>query len=191
MWALRRGISGIEGRSRSRNKLTPYATARGPGFSESYDRYDANPPGTFRTRGIVIVVSKKPAPGKLWVFCADALDRDATVDLALLANGYSIVTPPITMQAGMVRAQWDETYRTMVDNGFSKTPAMEATGAKGGEMYAWATANPEKISSIYARNLTLHSLMSPAPVIDNLVTWGLSPKPAFRVFTIAVARIPR
>jgi len=150
------------------NEEQTYATARGPGFTESYDRYDANPTGTFRTRGMAIVVPKNPAPGKPWIFRADALDRDSTVDLALLAKGYAIVMPPITTQAGMVREQWDETYKTMVDNGFSKTPAMEATGAKGGEMYAWATANPEKVSAIYARNPTLRSLMSPTPPIDNL-----------------------
>jgi hypothetical protein len=117
---------------------------------------------------MAIVVPKEPVQGKPWVFRADAIDRNSTVDLALLAKGYHIVTPPLTAQAGMVQQQWDETYKTMVDNGFSKTPAMEATGAKGGEMYAWAIANPEKVSSIYARNPSMHSLMSQSAPIDNL-----------------------
>lgn len=150
------------------DKEKTYATARGPGFTESYDRYDANPSGTFRTSGMAIVVPKNPAAGKPWVFRANAIDRDSTVDLALLAKGYHIVTPPITTQAGEVQEQWDETYKTMVDNGFSKTPAMEATGAKGGEMYAWAIANPDKVSSIYARDPSMHSLMSKSAPIDNL-----------------------
>ena len=117
---------------------------------------------------MAIVVPKNPAPGKPWIFRADAIDRNSTVDLALLAKGYFIVTPPLTTQAGMAQQQWDETYKTLVENGFSKMPAMEATGAKGGEMYAWAIANPDKVSSLYARNPSMHSLMSQSPVIDNL-----------------------
>jgi hypothetical protein len=63
---------------------------------------------------MAIVIPKTPAPGKPWVFRADAIDRNATVDLALLAKGYHTVTPPVTRQSGMVQQQWDETYKTMV-----------------------------------------------------------------------------
>ena len=45
---------------------------------------------------------------------------------------------------------------------------MEGTGAKAGESYAWAIANPDKVSAIYARNPVLRSKMSKTPVIDNL-----------------------
>ena len=85
------------------NEESTYATARGPGFTESYDRYDAARTGTFQTGGMAIVVPRNVAPGKPWVFRADAIDRNATVDLALLAKGYHIVTPPLTGQSGMVR----------------------------------------------------------------------------------------
>jgi hypothetical protein len=145
-----------------------YATARGPGFTESYDRYDAARSGTFRSAGMAIVVPRNVAPGKPWVFRADAIDRNATVDQALLAKGFHIVTPPLTAQSGMVQQQWDETYRILVDNGFSKKPVMEGTGANAGEVYAWAIANPDKVSCIYARNPTLRSLMTKSPPIDNL-----------------------
>jgi hypothetical protein len=145
-----------------------YAIARGPGFTETYDRYDASPSGTFKTAGMAIIVPNKSAPGKPWVFRANAIDRNATVDLALLAKGFHIVTPPLTAQSGMVKKQWDETYKMLVDNGFSKKPAVEGTGANAGEVYAWAIANPDQVSCIYARNPSLHSLMTEAPPIDNL-----------------------
>jgi pimeloyl-ACP methyl ester carboxylesterase len=145
-----------------------YATARGPGFTESYDRYDAAPTGNFKAAGIAIIVPRNMAPGKPWVFRANAIDRDATVDLALLARGFHIVTPPLSAQAGMLQQQWDETYKTLVDNGFSKKAVMEAIGANAGELYAWAIANPDKVSSIYARNPSLRSLMARSPPIDNL-----------------------
>ncbi|MGA2115505.1 MAG: alpha/beta hydrolase, partial [Bryobacteraceae bacterium] len=145
-----------------------YATARGPGFTESYDRYDANRSGTFRSGGMAIVVPRNVAPGKPWVFRADAIDRNATVDLALLAKGFHIVTPPLTAQSGMVQQEWDETYKMLVDSGFSTKPVMEGTGANAGEAYAWAIANPDKVSCIYARNPSLRSLMTKTPPIDNL-----------------------
>jgi hypothetical protein len=137
-----------------------YATARGPGFTETYDRYDAGSSGTFKSAGMAIIVPKKPAEGKPWVFRANAIDRDATVDLALLAKGFHVVTPPLTAQSGMVKKQWDETYKMLVDSAFSKKPAMEGTGASAGEVYAWAIANPDQVSCIYARNPSLHSLMT-------------------------------
>jgi pimeloyl-ACP methyl ester carboxylesterase len=45
---------------------------------------------------------------------------------------------------------------------------MEGTGAKAGESYAWAIANPDKVSVICVRNPLLRSLMSTTPPIDNL-----------------------
>ena len=156
-----------------------YATARGPGFTESYDRYDASPSGTFHTAGMAIIVPRNVAPGKPWVFRAGAIDRNATVDLALLAKGFHIVIPPLTAQAGMVQQQWDETYKILTDSGFSKKPVMEGIGANAGESYAWAIANPDKVSCIYARNPSLHSLMAKSPPIDNLAPLAKAGIPIF------------
>jgi hypothetical protein len=113
-----------------------------------------------------IVVPEKPAPGKLWVFHPSFLERDSTVALALLAKGYYIVQPPIS-GSGAVQKKWDEVYKLMVDNGFAKKVVMEGTGAKAGESYAWAIANPDKVSVIYARNPLMRSLMSNMPPIGN------------------------
>src|SRR5260370_821476 len=44
-----------------------YATARGPGFTESYDRYDAARSATFRSAGMAIVVPRNVSPRKPWV----------------------------------------------------------------------------------------------------------------------------
>jgi pimeloyl-ACP methyl ester carboxylesterase len=145
-----------------------YATVRGPGFTESYDRYEAGRSGTFGTAGMSIVVPKTVAPGRPWVLRAGALDRNATVDLALLAKGFHIVTPPLTAQSGMVQQQWNDLYRMLVDHGFSRKPVLEGTAANAGEAYAWAIANPDKVSSIYARNPSMGSLMTKSPPIDNL-----------------------
>ena len=77
-----------------------------------------------------------------------------------------IVLPPIS-PSGAVRRVDDVVYHRMVDNGFSKKVVMEGTGAKAGESYAWAIANPDKVSVIYARNPLMRSLMSKTPPIEN------------------------
>ena len=102
---------------------------------------------------------KSAAPGKPWVFTGDAIERDATVEQALLAKGYHIliVSP---LGSGFTQKQWDDAYKLLVDNGFSNKPVLKGTGAKAGEAYAWAVANPDKVSCLYARNPLIKSLMA-------------------------------
>lgn len=145
-----------------------FATCRGPGFVECYDRYDARTGSPWGLAGIAVIVPKSAAAAKPWVFRANAIPRDAVVDQALLAKGYTIVIAPLTAQAGAVREQWDATYKAMIDHGYSAKPVMEGTGAAAGEAYAWAIENPTKVSCIIAENPTLHSLMSKPPAMEHL-----------------------
>ena len=69
----------------------------------------------------------------------------------------------------MVQQQWDETYKTLVDNGFSMKPVMEGTGGEGRRIICLGNCvNPDKVSCIYARNPSLRSLVAKSPPIDNL-----------------------
>src|SRR6267154_531189 len=146
-----------------------YATARGPGFTECYDRYDGPTSGKFRMGGMSIIVPKTVAPGKPWVFTGDPIERDATVEQALLAKGYQLLILS-HLGSGMTQKQWNDAYHLLVDNGFSTKPVLKGTGPKAGEAYAWAVADPGKVSCIYARNPYMHSLMAgEAQPIDNLV----------------------
>jgi len=145
-----------------------YAMARGPGFTPCYDRYDAPGSGTFKTGGMSIIVPNTVAPGKPWVLTGDPIERDASVEQALLAKGYHVVTVAPT-GSGMSRKDWDDTYKLLVNSGFSKKPVLKGTGPKAAESYAWAVANPDKVSCIYARNPFMHSLMAgKEQPIDNL-----------------------
>ena len=68
-----------------------------------------------------------------------------------MAKGYHvlIVSP---LESGFTHKQWDDVYKLLVENGFSKKPVLKGIGAKAGEAYAWAVGNPDKVSAIYARN---------------------------------------
>ena len=139
---------------------------RGPGYVPTYDRYDGPGTGNFHADAMSIVVPQNPAAGQaVGVPSELSPSRGSAVALALLAKGYYIVLPPISA-LGAVQKEWDEVYNRMVDNGFAKKVVMEGTGAKAGESYAWAIANPDKVSVIYARNPLMRSLMSKTPPID-------------------------
>jgi hypothetical protein len=45
---------------------------------------------------------------------------------------------------------------------------MEGAGAAAGEVYAWAMANPDKVSCIYGENPIMHSNLSKIPLLDSL-----------------------
>ena len=145
-----------------------YANCRGPGFVECYDRYDEPTPSQWGLTGLAVIVPRSAAPGKPWVFRADAITRDAVIDQALLARGFHIVIPPITAQSGAMRTQWDNAYQLMTGHGFSKKPVLEGTGTAAGEAYAWAIENPDKVACIVGRNPALRSLMSNTSPLENL-----------------------
>ncbi len=145
-----------------------YVTCRGPGFTECYDRYDARSESQWGLAAMAVIVPRTIAPGKPWVFRADSIGRDATVDQALLARGFHIVVAPLVAQAGPLRKEWDATYKALVERGFSRKPVMEGAGTAAGEAYAWAIENPDKVSCIYGENPAFHSLMTKTPPLDHL-----------------------
>jgi hypothetical protein len=142
-------------------------TCRGPIFTGCYNRYEFNLKGV--QGSITIITPKTAAPGKPWVYRAGFVERTATVDLALLAKGFHIVTGPVPYNAdGPIRADWDTVYQHLVDAGFSRKPVMEGAGAAAGVVYAWAIGNPGKVSCIYGENPVLRNAMSMTSLIDNL-----------------------
>ena len=146
-----------------------YANCGGPGFVECYDRYDETTSSQWGVTGVSVIVPKTVAPGKPWVFRADAITRrDDALDQALLARGFHIVIPPLTAQSGAVLTQWNNAYRLMIDHGFSKKPVMEGSGTAAGEACAWAIENPDKVTCIVGRNPALRSLMTKIAPLENL-----------------------
>jgi len=144
-----------------------FITYRGSQFVECYNRYTFELPGV--EGSITVIEPTKPAQGMPWVFRADFVPRESTVDLALLAKGFHIVTGPVPYNAdGPNRAHWDAVYNHLIAHGFSANPAMAGAGGAAGDAYVWAIQNPGKVSCIYAENPLLRSTMSKTPILDNL-----------------------
>jgi pimeloyl-ACP methyl ester carboxylesterase len=144
-----------------------YVTRRGPEFAGSYERYEITQAGV---EGFFTVIAPKTAAaGKPWVFRADFVTRDNAVDQALLAKGFHIVTGPVPYNAdGPLLAQWNKVYERLTEAGFSRKPVMEGAGAAAGEAYAWAMANPDKVSCLYAANPVMRSNTSKLKLVENL-----------------------
>jgi hypothetical protein len=157
-----------------------YITCRGPWFTPSFDRY------SFDLRGVEgpinVIVPKTIAPGKPWVFRADSVGRDAAVDLALLDRGFHIVTGPVPYNGdGPSLKSWNAVYDLLTGHGFSKKPVLEGAGGAAGEAYAWAIANPDKVSCIYGENPVLRCTMTRLQPLDNLAALARAAIPVLHV----------
>ena len=136
-------------------------------FTPCYDRYEFELAGV--EGFITIIVPATAAAGKPWVYRAGFVERDAIVDLALLAKGFHIVVGPVPFGTdGPVLQSWNAVYKHLTDYGFSKKPVMEGAGRAAGEVYAWATENADKVSCIYAENPVLRCHMSKTQPLDHL-----------------------
>lgn len=152
---------------RSFPKEGTFITCRGPLFAGCYDRYAFELPGV--EGSITVIEPKTAASDSPWAFRANFVSRDSAVDLALLARGFRIVTGPVPYNADGPRlAHWNAVYQHLIDHGFSRKPVMEGAGGAAGDVCAWAMANPQKVSCIYAVNPILRSTLSKTPELENL-----------------------
>lgn len=159
-----------------------YATVRGPGFTPVYDVYTMKGPRMYGVKGWQIITPNKPATGNPWVLRADrVMERSAAVEQALLEKGYYIIIPPIKAQSGELAKEWNDFYDLATKKGLSKKPVLTGTGAYGGEVYAWAINNPDKVSAIYVDNVLMRSLMEKTQPLDNLAPLAKSGVPVLHV----------
>ena len=109
-----------------------YLTSRGPFFTDCFDRYSFDLSGI--EGPIQAIVPKVPAKGAPWVLRADIVNGDAMVDLALLSEGFTIVTGPVPYNADGPNLQhWNKAYEYFTSKGFSKKPVLAGAGGAAGE----------------------------------------------------------
>jgi pimeloyl-ACP methyl ester carboxylesterase len=105
----------------------------------------------------IVVVPKEAAPGKPWSWRGRYFDHEPQAEIELLKRGFHI---------GFIQSDdikhWDAWYKFLAEkHGLSKKPAFVGMSGGGRNAFTWATANPDKVSCIYADNplITRGSLM--------------------------------
>ncbi len=124
--------------------ITPFTRPEGEGFA-------VGAPAKGQRRCIV-VVPRKPAPGNPWSWQGCYWDHQPQAEVELLRRGFHIAF--ITPDPGK---QWDAWYAYLTEkHGLSKKPAFDGMSKGGVNAYQWATANPDKVSCIYADNPAIY-----------------------------------
>ncbi|MDO5977371.1 GDSL-type esterase/lipase family protein [Flavivirga spongiicola] len=120
------------------------------GFTQTDFQYNSNP--------CKIVEPKRIAEGKPWVLRARFWGHEPQTDMALLERGFHIAYCDVAHFFGNGEAvdRWNNFYKLMIENGFSKKVVLEGMSRGGLIVYNWAAENPEKVACIYAD----------APVLD-------------------------
>lgn len=129
-----------------------------------YDRYDR-----IRTvRGhFSVVCPKDPAPGKPWLWRSlfwEAIRRVSDADLKLVDEGYHVVLVHGDVAGHPSgNANIDAAYDLLTtEYGFSKKCSMSSMSRGTLSLFRWASANPEKVDSIYVDNGVCNVLSWPA-----------------------------
>jgi pimeloyl-ACP methyl ester carboxylesterase/lysophospholipase L1-like esterase len=120
-----------------------------------FDQYN------FLLEGIAcrVVVPKKVADGKPWVWRARFFGHEPQFDIAMLIRGYHVVYCDVSGLFGNREAvkRWNQFYNYLrFEHLFSDRAILEGMSRGGLIVYNWAASNPDKVAAIYAD----------APVLD-------------------------
>jgi len=116
-----------------------------------FDQYD------FQLEGGAcrVVVPKKVADGKPWVWRAQFFGHQPQVDIALLKQGYHVAFAEVGNSLGSptAMARWDELYEYLrFEHLFADRVVLEGMSRGGLYVFNWAARNPQKVVCIYADN---------------------------------------
>ncbi len=112
----------------------------------------------FRERAAKIVVPRRAAKGRPWIWRARFWGHEPQTDIALLERGYHVVYCDVAELFGNEEALalWDGFYQLLVKAGLSDRSVMEGMSRGGVYVYRWAARYPGRVQAIYAD----------APVLD-------------------------
>ena len=100
----------------------------------------------------VVIVPKAAAPGNPWSWQGCYWNHQPQAEVELLRRGFHIayISANATLRPGK---EWDAWYAFLTEkHGLSTKPAFVGMSRGGEYAYTWATANPDKVSCIYADN---------------------------------------
>jgi pimeloyl-ACP methyl ester carboxylesterase len=116
---------------------------------EGFDRYDFK----VNNHPAIVVVPKRPLPGKPWAWRGEFFGAFANADAALVTNGFYLAFLGVPNLFGSPEAvrYWDQFYDELTGKyGFAKKTALIGLSRGGLYCYNWAIANPDKVACIYA-----------------------------------------
>ena len=99
-----------------------------------------------------VVIPKKIADGKPWVWRARFWGHQPQFDLAMLERGYHVVYCDVGNLFGSPEAvkRWNEFYNYLrFEHLFADRAILEGMSRGGLIIYNWAAANPDKVAAIY------------------------------------------
>ena len=103
-------------------------------------------------RRCVVIVPRRPALGNPWSWRGCYWDHQPQTEVELLKRGFHIAYISAN-QALRPDKTWDAWYAFLTEkHGLSTKPAFVGMSRGGEYAYTWATANPGKVSCIYADN---------------------------------------
>ena len=101
---------------------------------------------------VLVVVPKREATGRPWVWHGEFFGHRPEPDIALLGLGFHIVYMQVPNMLGCPQAveNWNAFYRELTEKyGFARRAAIVGLSRGGLYCYNWAAANPEKVTCIY------------------------------------------
>jgi pimeloyl-ACP methyl ester carboxylesterase len=115
---------------------------------KSFPRYDFELAG----RTVTVVTPPKPAAGKPWLWRGEFFGAFATVDEALLKQGWYVayISCPNTFGSPDTMERWAALYDYLTrHHGFSRRPVLLGMSRGGLYVYNWAAAHPDRVGLIY------------------------------------------
>lgn len=103
-----------------------------------------------------VVVPKKAAPGKPWVWRGRWASFHKAADIILLSKGFHIAYLDTGNMLGCDAALdlWDKFYDYMTkEHGLSKKPVLEAVSRGGLFVMRWAARHPDRVACIYGDSI--------------------------------------
>ena len=115
---------------------------------KGFARYDFE----WAERTVTVVAPAQKAAGTPWLWRGEFFGAFATVDEALLKQGWHVVymACPNTFGSPDTIERWERLYEYLTGNcGFSRRPVLLAMSRGGLYVYHWAAAHPDRVGLIY------------------------------------------
>jgi pimeloyl-ACP methyl ester carboxylesterase len=103
-------------------------------------------------RRCIVIVPKQAAADQPWSWRGCNWDHQPQTEVELFRRGFHVayISASATLKPGK---EWDAWYAFLTEqHGLSRKPAFIGRSRGGEYAYTWATANPDKVSCIYADN---------------------------------------